>query len=202
MKEFNLIIASSNPSKVKELQNVLQSLQMKISISSIADKAITVPNEPYDDFMQNAIHKAKYYAKHTHTATVSEDAGLCIESLDGYPGVKTKDLVDGLGSIDLAFKYLQNKLKDKPNKKAYFICAMALYIPEGDILITHEEKDFGHITFPPRGNEGFGFDPIFIPDHFDKTFAELGNAQKSQISHRAKTMRAVAQKLQKYLKQT
>ncbi len=92
-------------------------------------------------------------------------------------------------------------LSHSENRSAYFNTAMALYIPSHDFLITHEEKEYGFITFPPCGEQGFGYDPIFIPEGYDKTFAELGIDQKNKMSHRAKALQGIIGKLRLFLSQ-
>ncbi len=162
---------------------------------------IPEPDEPHHTYLENAQHKAKYYAQHTKVATLSEDAGLRIEALNGFPGVRTKEFVEECGGIQNAFAKLQAMLKDTDNMSASFICSAAIYIPLEDIWISAEGIDNGRISFPARGSDCFGFDPIYIPNGYDKTNAELGVAVKNQIGHRAKAIRGVLQGLKQHLSQ-
>jgi XTP/dITP diphosphohydrolase len=193
---MKIIIASGNPGKLKEIRAILNSCtNLPLDISSIQGMAIPEPDEPYPTFMENACHKAKYYADFTKGPTLSEDAGLCIEALDGFPGLKTKDFYIESGGLEQAYKKLQAMLANTNNYKAYFICAAALYLPKQDKFVTYEGLAHGAMAFPPQGELGFGYDPIFIPEGFDKTMAELGEEHKNQSGHRAKAIMGIADKL-------
>lgn len=197
--DYKIVIASTNKGKIDEISKILNSLErLNIDARSLLDYNIAEPDEPYDCFLKNAIHKVKYYAKYTKEATLAEDSGLSIEALNGFPGVRSKNLIEECGGVSNAFKKLEILLAGSKNNTAYFTSATALYIPSHDFLITHEAKDYGSISFPPRGDDGFGFDPIFIPKGYDKTFAELGVELKNKISHRAKSMRGLIEKLQDF----
>jgi XTP/dITP diphosphohydrolase len=201
MLEYTIVVASTNAGKLKEINSILTTLEgLKLQLKSLKDYSIAEPDEPYESFLENAIHKAKYYAKQTNLPTLSEDAGLCIEALDGFPGVRTKEFVVACGGIENAFAKLQQMLSSKHNMNAYFNCSAALYIPQLDQLITYEAQDIGRIIFPPQGTTGFGFDPIFIPTGYEQTMAELGEPIKNQISHRALAIKGLAEKLSFFLK--
>lgn len=201
MTAHKIVIASTNSGKIKEISKMLnQALGMQVEIQSLQDLDylnVDEPEEPHHSFMENAVHKAKYYGKLTQETTLSEDSGLCIEALEGFPGVRTKEFVLECGGIENAFKTLENKLQGFENRRAYFNCASVFYMPKQDILISHEDRDYGSICFPPRGEDGFAFDPIFVPEGYDKTFAELGVEAKNKMSHRGKAIRGLIEKLQK-----
>lgn len=203
MLSYSIVVASTNSGKIKEISEMLKNIEgLKIKVLSLKDYGLEnnkEPEEPHESFMENAIHKAKHYAGLTKQATLSDDSGLCIEALDGFPGVRTKEFVEECGGINNAFLKLENLLKGQNNFRAYFNSATVLYVPAQDFLITHQEKDSGLIFFPPRGNAGFAFDPIFIPDGYTKTFAELGLVKKNQISHRAKAIQGLIKKLKVFL---
>lgn len=203
MSNYSIVVASTNTGKIKEISEMLKNIEgIKINVSSLQDYSLnnnSEPDEPHENFMENATHKAKHYASLTKQATLSDDSGLCIEALNGFPGIRTKEFVEKCGGIDNAFLKLENMLKGQHNFRAYFNSATVLYVPTEDYLITHEAKDSGLICFPPRGNAGFAFDPIFIPDGYTKTFAELGLAKKNQISHRAKAIQGLIKKLKVFL---
>jgi XTP/dITP diphosphohydrolase len=200
MSAYKIVIASTNSGKVAEITALLNSFkELNFHTKSLGEYSIPEPDEPYNSFMENAIHKAKYYAARTQEATFSEDSGVCIEGLNGFPGVRTKEFAEEAGGMDKAFKQLEYLLRDTSNYKASFKCASVLYLPKEDLLFTYEDQDKGSLTFPPRGNMGFAFDPIFIPNGYDKTFAELGMDMKNQISHRAKAIKGVVEKLHEFL---
>lgn len=197
---YDIVIASTNEGKVREIQKILRDLEgIKINIRSLKDYNIPAPYEPYNSFIKNAIHKAKYYAANTKIPTLSEDSGLMIEALNGFPGVKTKAFSQECGGMAKTFVKLEAMLKDADNDAACFNSAIVLYMPSHDYLIAHEAKDKGKLAFPPRGDDGFAFDPVFVPEGFDKTFAELGLEIKNNISHRAKAMEGLIQKFRKFL---
>ena len=198
-----MLIASTNEGKIQEITKVLHSIEgLTLNIDSLKDyPTILEPDEPFDSLMDNAIHKAKYYAAHMNTLTLSEDSGLFIEALAGFPGVKTKDLITECGGRLQAFSKLKSLLSAHSHYTSYFSTAAALYIPSEALLITHEAREYGSIVFPPRGDAGFGFDPIFVPEGYEQSFAELGVEIKSKISHRAKALDGLMQKFQAFLKQ-
>ncbi len=93
--DYKIVIASANQRKIIEIRKLLNAWQgLKIEVRSLQDYIIDEPDEPYDSFIQNAVHKAKYYAKHTQEASLSDDSGLCIEALNGFPGVRSKDFIE------------------------------------------------------------------------------------------------------------
>jgi XTP/dITP diphosphohydrolase len=197
---YKIVIASTNDGKIREIHKILQELEgLKIDIGSLKEYNISEPDEPHDSFMENAIHKAKYYAQHTNLPTLSEDSGLSIEALNGFPGVRTKDFGDKCGGMAKAFVKLAEMLKETDNYTACFNSAIVLYIPSHDYLITHEAKDDGMLTFPPRGDDGFAYDPVFVPKGYDKTFAELGLKIKNKISHRAQAMQGLIEKFRQFI---
>ncbi len=198
---YKILIASTNEGKIKEISWLLNSIDaFRVSIFSLKDYGkIPEPDEPFDSFIENAIHKSKYYSKYTNIATLSEDSGLSIEALNGFPGVKSKDLIEESGSVSNAFLKLEEMLKGNSNNSCYFSSAVALYMPSHNFLVTQESRQYGSIVFPARGHTGIGFDPIFIPQGYDRTFAELGIEIKTKISHRARAMEGLIHKFQKFL---
>jgi len=201
---YKIVIASTNEGKIREIHKILQELDgLKMDLRSLKDYNISEPDEPHQSFMENAIHKAKHYAQYTKLPTLSEDSGLSIEALNGFPGVRTKDFgteCDGRErGLAKTFIRLAEMLKESGNYTACFNSATVLYIPSHDYLITHEAKDDGTLTFPPRGDDGFAYDPIFMPKGYDKTFAELGLEVKNKISHRAQAMQGLIEKFRQFL---
>lgn len=191
MKKFQILIASTNQGKVKELSELL--LPFGYEILSLADlkSKPSEPDEPFNTFLENAIHKAKYYGSMTGDICLAEDSGLCIEALDNFPGVRSKEFSVASGGIENTLKKLEIALTDKKNRNAFFHSSIALYFPDQDKLLTSSGQDHGSITFPPRGRKGFSFDPIFIPTGYTQTFAELGMKKKNEISHRSKALKEI-----------
>lgn len=197
---YTIVVASTNEGKIREIHKILHELKaIKIDVRSLKDYDIPEPDEPYESFMENAVHKAKYYAQHTNLPTLSEDSGLSIAVLNGFPGVKTKDFSRECGGMAKTFVKLEEMLRPSGNYAASFNSATVLYIPSDDFLITHEAQDDGMLTFPPRGDDGFAYDPIFVPKGYDKTFAELGLEIKNKIGHRAQAMQGLIEKFREFL---
>lgn len=191
MKKFRILIASTNQGKVEELSELLSSFDYEIlSLANLKSKP-SEPDEPFNTFLENAIHKAKYYGKMTDYICLAEDSGLCIEALDNFPGVRSKEFTVASGGIENALQKLESALMGKNNFNAFFHSSIALYFPDQDKILTASGQDHGSITFPPRGNQGFSFDPIFIPAGYTKTFAELGMQKKNEVSHRSKALKEI-----------
>ncbi len=196
---MKIFIASGNPHKVKEIKAIIAPLNINSNyLYSIENMGIHEPDEPYKNFMENACHKAKYYSAFTETPTLSEDSGLCIEALDHFPGVYTKDFVVECGGIDNAFAKLEELLRSKDNYNAYFFCAAALYLSHEKKFITFEGKCPGKISFPPRGDKRFAFDPIFMPNEYSQVMAELSDELKNMIGHRGIAIRGVIEQFLKH----
>ena len=187
-----ILIASNNKGKFVEIEHLLN----QINITSIPSFQFNIeePAETEDSFAKNSLLKAKYYAKKTNIFSLADDSGLCIESLNNQPGVHSArfalDEKTGEKNFPLAFKKIFNELEKNnidPNSRpaAYFICNITLFDPKTDFSISFEGRVDGVITFPARGDKGFGYDAIFIKNGMDKTFAEIDPQLKDQISHRA-----------------
>jgi XTP/dITP diphosphohydrolase len=188
---MELVFASSNQGKINELRQIIADLSDSISLLTIGDGVPEIPvKESGADFTENAILKAKAYARVTGKPTVADDSGLEVLALNGAPGVNSNRWYPG--SDGDRNRALLDKLTDKSDRMAQFVTAVA-YLPDSEA----EPQIFigsvsGKITDEPRGSAGFGYDPIFIPDGYAKTFAELGLAEKNKISHRAKAFKKFA----------
>jgi XTP/dITP diphosphohydrolase len=127
---------------------------------------------------------------------LSDDSGLCIQSLKGFPGVRTKEFTVECGGILKAFEEVQRLLANAGNTRAYYHASVALCHPGNPQVLSAEAQENGHLTFPPRGAGSEGYDPVFIPEGYDQTLAELGLSVKNTISHRALALRALIQQAQ------
>lgn len=189
-----LCIASMNPGKLVELNALLGDTFELLSLQNFG--AIPEADEPYFDFLHNAAFKAQYYAQATQMLTLSEDAGLCVEALDGFPGVYTKRFT--MNGLKNAYHQLEDLLSLKQDRSAYFTCEAVIYDPIKTCYFRGQGTMTGKITFPPRGEEGFGFDPVFTPNNYTQTIAELGAVVKSKIGHRGKAIRQLLMNYQSY----
>ncbi|MBE6391149.1 MAG: RdgB/HAM1 family non-canonical purine NTP pyrophosphatase [Lentisphaerae bacterium] len=176
-----IVAATANLHKVEEYKKLLG--DMDVEIKSLAD----FPNFPEveengSSFKENAAIKAKAASKYCEAAAFADDSGLEVEALDGRPGIYSSRYA--ANDAERITKLL-GELEGKTNRRARFVCAIAIAF-NGEVLETFEGTVEGTITLAPRGDGGFGYDPVFQPDGFDQTFGELPAEVKNSISHRAR----------------
>lgn len=203
MKE--ILIASNNKGKVKEIRELLEPYGID-KVRSANEFPYPEPEETGKTFKENALIKAKYYSEKTGLICLSDDSGMCVDELDGAPGIYSARWAGEKKDFDKAMQMVEQALIENGiatrntdiNKmpKAHFVCALCLYFPDGKYEI-FEGKVFGKLTFPAKGDKGFGYDPIFIPNTYDKTFAEMEPGFKHSISHRAKAFNELKRFLEK-----
>jgi XTP/dITP diphosphohydrolase len=188
-----LVFVTSNKNKIIEIQHKIGN---QFSLKNLSDIGFHEDiSEPFDTIQENAICKAKYIHDRFHIHCFAEDSGLVIEALNGEPGVLSAryagEQKNDADNIELVLK----KMKNIENRHAYFITVIALIL--NNQLFTFEGKVFGNITHEIIGSGGFGYDPIFQPNGYNHTFAELGIEVKNKISHRAKAVEQLIQFLKK-----
>ena len=193
---MEIVFASHNKGKVKEIRELLAPYQ--VDVLSADDVHLPDVEETGQTFMENATLKAIAGAKESGLPTLADDSGLCVHALNNEPGIFTSRYAKKCGSYDDAFADLQKRLADKTDKSAHFACALVLAYPNGKVC-SFEGRVDGKIVPPQRGQNGFGFDPVFMPDGYTQTFATLGEKTKNQISHRARAMQAFLEELKKLL---
>jgi len=176
-----LVIASHNAGKVKEIGALTAPLGIRVI--SASEAGIDEPEETGDSFAENATLKAVYSSNPTGLPALSDDSGLVVPAIGGAPGIYSARWAGPNKDFNVAFERIQKELGDLP-ANAYFICVLALSIPGRPVELFEGRID-GTLTFPPRGEKGFGYDPIFIPEGHNKTFAEFDPDFKNSISHRA-----------------
>jgi len=190
-----LIIASNNEGKCKEIKDLL--IDLPFCVLSLKDIGLGIQvDEDQDTFEGNATKKASEIMKASGEIALADDSGLEVDALDGKPGVYSA-MFAGIGASDEEnYSKLLTLMKDIPpeRRKASFCCVIAVAYPAGRIMLVKESCN-GYITFSPAGKNGFGFDPIFVPDKYEKTFAQLGKEVKNLISHRGKAMQKIKQLL-------
>jgi XTP/dITP diphosphohydrolase len=192
---MQILIATQNSTKVERIRGILNSLYSPFELISLNDFNVPEPDEPYNTFAENALHKANYYCNITGLATLSEDSGLCINALNGFPGVRTKEFKDASGGIAAACADLQFRLKNFPDHTAYFISAACIVFPGTNKILASEGRLNGTISIAPFKDLGFDFERIFIADGQDKTLAEIDVRDKSHISHRYKAIKNLYEQL-------
>ncbi len=178
-----IVIASSNEHKVKEFQNILKPFGIKVVPYKSLIKEEFEIEETGKTFEENAIIKAETIAKKTGLPTFADDSGFCIKDLNSFPGVYSARYAQEVGGYDKAFEEIQLKLNGKVSE-AKFVCVIAFAI-DGEKTLTFDGSCYGFTIFPSRGENGFGYDSIFVPNSYGITFAEMSEDEKNSISHRA-----------------
>jgi len=175
-----LVIASNNKDKVKEIKSYLDKYNVEIVPSYKLQ--VPEPKETQNSFKGNALLKANHSVKHTNLPSLGDDSGLVVPALNGKPGIYSARWGGAKKDFNLAMNKVNKKLKNK-NTFAWFVCSIALVFPNQK-KITFEGRVYGNLTWPPRGKFGFGYDPMFVPLGYKKTFGEMKESLKSKISHR------------------
>ena len=183
----SLLLGTRNPGKIHEIKLVLGDVDLQLcSLNDFV--GVGIAEENADTYAQNAIAKALFYARATGLPALADDSGLEVEALAGAPGVHSARYAgDDATDADRRNLLLSELAKTgSANRAARFVCVIAVASARGEVLNVSEGVCGGTITFEARGTSGFGYDPIFIPDGYDQTFAQLSNEVKNQISHRAR----------------
>jgi len=180
-----LVIASHNQGKVREIADLL--LPSGVVVRGASELGLTEPEETGATFAENAILKARAAAEASGLPAVADDSGLSVTALGGAPGIYSARWAGPKKSFAFAMARVERELKAKGTKdfSAKFVCVLALAAPGGDVE-TFEGEVHGRLIFPPRGRNGFGYDPIFVADGMNKSFGEIDPAEKHAISHRAR----------------
>jgi XTP/dITP diphosphohydrolase len=191
-----LLVATNNAGKVRELARALEDLPLRLRL--LRDFAEVVePEETGETFADNAALKALYYSAHARVLTLSDDSGLVVDALGGAPGVRSARYM----GPDATYSERMTRLLEEIDatgdreRRARFVCVIAVAEPLTGELITFEGSCEGRIAREPRGTGGFGYDPVFIPEGHAQTFGELPDEIKQTISHRALAVRQAARHL-------
>lgn len=181
-----LVIASHNAGKVREIAELLS--RFAVEVVSAATLGLPEPEETADSFTGNAALKARAAASASGLPALADDSGLAVAALGGAPGVFSARWAGPGKDFAVAIARVEQMMAGQTDRSAAFICALSLVWPEGDI-VTVEGRVEGQLSFPPRGENGFGYDPIFVPTGDSRCFAEMEPAEKHAISHRADAFR-------------
>ena len=188
---MKLVLATRNQGKVTELTDMLcgetdskQQIEV-ISLENYPDAPEVI--EDGTTYMENAVKKASIIAEYTSHLTLADDAGLEVDALGGAPGIHSKRWAGEDATDDIRIAKLLQALEGSTNRRARFIAAIAVVHPNSEPKVVLGVCE-GHIRHAPLGKSGFGYDPVFVPDGYNQTFAELGEKIKNQISHRAKAL--------------
>jgi XTP/dITP diphosphohydrolase len=184
-----LVVATHNPGKAREIAELFDG---RFKIVTAGELGLAEPEETEASFVGNALLKARAAADAAGLPAVADDSGLCVEALDGAPGVHSARWAGPERDFARAIALVEKRLaeSERDDRAAWFVCALALAWPKGPVVVTEGRVD-GTLTFPPRGQRGFGYDPIFLPEGGGETFGEIDPAAKAAISHRARAFAAL-----------
>ena len=193
---MKFVLASKNPDKLKEMREIMD--QLGIEVVSEAEAGVDVEvEETGSTFEENAALKAKAVCRASGLPAIADDSGLCVTALGGGPGVYSARY--GGPGADSKRLVLEN-LRGQTDRTAKFVCCVCCIFPDGGGIGARGECE-GMIAYAPRGEGGFGYDPIFLVPGMKKTFAQMTPEEKNAISHRGKALAAFQEKLELYLKQ-
>jgi XTP/dITP diphosphohydrolase len=192
-----IVLATTNKGKTREINELLKGFPIEIkNLNDFGQIPEVIENgSTFDD---NAYKKASFTARVLGYPAMADDSGLCVEALDGAPGVwSARYAGENATDADNVNKMLDD-LKDKDNRNAAFKCVISIAVPTGAAL-TYEGECQGVITKKPVGNNGFGYDPLFFYPEFNKTFAQLSIQKKGEVSHRGKALKEIAEEMDKII---
>lgn len=201
---MKIVLASSNSHKVKEINEITtqfcvdNNINLTENINFILPPTDFNPDETGKTFAENSYIKAKEGWDISHNWCLADDSGLCIEALNGKPGIYSARYAE---TPQKRIARVLKELKGIENRKAHFVCHMTLINPDGEIAFSYEGICKGSIINEPKGVNGFGYDPIFLPEGYSKTIAELSEDEKNQISHRSIALREVIKYLTSFNRQ-
>lgn len=184
-----LLLGTRNAGKIREITSILEDSGW--SFASLQEFAnVESPEEKGDTYVENAIAKARFYAAATGLAALADDSGLEVEALKGAPGVLAARYAGELASDSDRCELLLAELGKTGDlqRRARFVAVVVITSPDGTLLHVAEGICDGRITSEPRGTGGFGYDPLFIPNGYNQTFAELPQKTKNRISHRSRAL--------------
>jgi XTP/dITP diphosphohydrolase len=190
---IQVVLATRNAHKIAEVKRIVEAVCNDIEILDLAawpDAPEVV--EDATTFGGNALLKARAIAQHTQLPTIADDSGICVDALNGMPGILSARWAGKHGKDSENLQLLLDQLSEVPaaRRSGNFTCAVALVTPDGEERVVEGVVD-GKITTAPRGADGFGYDPIFEPLGLDRTTAELSAREKDAISHRGQAIRAI-----------
>ena len=190
---MKLIIASNNNHKLIEIKAILGGLFEEI----VSMREAGIEHETIEDgssFMENAVKKAKEIAELSGCCALADDSGICVDALDGAPGIYSARFCGHHGDDEANNRLLLEKLEGRGDRGAHYTCAIALVYPDGR-QVCAEGYMYGQIGYEEKGENGFGYDPLFFLPEYGCTAAQLSPEQKNQISHRASALHALLAQL-------
>lgn len=184
IKGMRLLVATHNPGKAIEIAALLDG---NYEVVTMSDQNLPEPDETESTFSGNALLKARHAAEASGLVALADDSGLSVRALEGAPGIFSARWAGPDKDFSHAMAKVEQRLEEigSDDRAAWFTSALAVAWPQGPAVVVEGRVD-GTLTFPPRGDRGFGYDPIFVPEGHDQTFGEMKPAFKDGISHRAR----------------
>ena len=178
----NILFFSHNQKKIIEVKQIFKDSRIKVFDLNSFEK-IKEPEETGGTFASNAKIKSKYGQKVFNIPCFADDSGFSVEALKNNPGVKSKRFLEKFSNKKKAFEYIISNVIERKNNKAFFVTAICLTLKDNHHIVFIGRIN-GTVFLKPKGNNGFGYDPIFVPENYTRTFAEMSLEEKSVISHR------------------
>jgi XTP/dITP diphosphohydrolase len=192
-----LLVATTNKGKIREIADILSDLG--ITIVSPADIGLKLDvEEDGTTFAENAAVKARAWSGASGLPALADDSGLCVDALQGRPGVMSARFAGKDAGDEDNISLLLKSLKGEKNRTARFVCAAALALPSGELILA-EGSYVGIISGEPMGNEGFGYDPVFFDPASGKTFAQMSPEEKNARSHRRRALETLKEHLKEFM---
>ncbi|HRL07510.1 MAG TPA: RdgB/HAM1 family non-canonical purine NTP pyrophosphatase [Brevundimonas diminuta] len=184
IKGMRLVAATHNPGKAREIEALLDG---HYTIVTAGELNLPEPDETESTFVGNAMLKARHAAQASGEVALADDSGLSVAALDGAPGIYSARWAGPTKDFALAMKKVEQRLEEiaSTDRRAWFTSALAVAWPDGPCVVVEGRID-GELVFPPRGDRGFGYDPIFRPEGSEVTFGEMDPVEKDALSHRAR----------------
>ena len=194
MKKRQLVVASGNVHKIREISEIFTDFEVISQKQAGFDVDVEDTGET---FIENALLKARAASTALGIPTLADDSGLCVEALNGAPGVYSARYSGGHGDNQANRDLLLKNLEGVENRRAYFACALALVYPNGDVL-TAEGRTYGKILYEETGDGGFGYDCLFESEDLQKSFGEATAEEKNTVSHRFRALQSLLAKWKEY----
>jgi len=184
VRGMRLVAATHNPGKAREIEALLDGHYAVVTAGSLN---LPEPDETESTFAGNALLKARHAAERSGEVALADDSGLSVTALGGAPGIFSARWAGPDKDFAFAMRRVEERLEEtgSDDRRAWFTSALAVAWPDGPAVVVEGRVD-GTLTFPPRGDRGFGYDPIFVPEGYGETFGEMDPALKDSISHRAR----------------
>lgn len=181
-KGSRLVVATHNPGKAREIAALLGG---DFAVLTADQAGVPEPEETESTFIGNAVLKARHAAAASGLVSLADDSGLSVRALGGQPGIYSARWAGPTKDFSVAMDRVERELGDATDRSAYFTCALAVAWPDGSVFAVEGIVE-GDLTFPPRGDRGFGYDPIFLPEGASETFGQMDPDAKEAISHRTR----------------